>query len=116
MFLTISYYLEENLVILTPDIFFKQPLKIPLSVSHFSLLKMGLLFSLSCHCISVMAVFTILVLVSGNSVRIMEGLRLSDSLLGAFVLTSVSGTERKVGFSEFFIDSGFPPEEGATSI
>ena len=46
----------------------------------------------------------------------MEGLRLSDSLLGAFVLTSVSGTERKVGFSEFFIDSGFPPEEGATSI
>ena len=116
MFLTISYYLEENLVILTPDIFFKQPLKIPLSVSHFSLLKMGLLFSLSCQCISVMALFTVLVLVSGNTVRIMEGLTLSDALLGAFVLTSVSGTERKVGFSESLIDSGFPPEEGATSI
>lgn len=63
-----------------------------------------------------MALFTILVLVSGNSVRIMEGLTLPDSLVGALVLTSVSGTERKVGFSEFLIDSDFPPEEGATSI
>lgn len=64
---------------------------------------MGLLFSLSCHCISVMAFFTILVLVSGNSIRIMEGLTLSDSLVGALVSTSVSGTERKVvGFSDFF--------------
>ena len=101
--ITISYYLEENLVILTPVIVFKQPLKIPLSVSHFSLLEMVLLFSLSCHCISVMAFFTILVLVSGNGVRIMEGLTLSDSLVGALVSTSVSGAERKVvGFSDFF--------------
>lgn len=50
-----------------------------------------------------MAFFTILVLVSGNGVRIMEGLTLSDSLVGALVSTSVSGAERKVvGFSDFF--------------
>lgn len=91
------------------------PWRIPLLVSHFSLFKTGLLFSLPCYYISVMALFAILALVSENSTRSMEALT-SDSLVGAIVLTDISGAERDVGFSDFSIDSGFPPEEGATFI
>ena len=92
------------------------PWRIPLLVSHFSPFKTGLLFSLRCYYISVMALFAMLALVSENSTRTMEVLTLSDSLVGAIVLTDISGAERDVGFSDFSIDSGFPPEEGATFI
>lgn len=54
-----------------------------------------------------MALFTILVLVSGNSVRIMEGLTLPDSLVGALVLTSVSETREEGRLQSFLLIQTF---------